>query len=49
MPKIFNFETRVTIIFDFFDSWRFVFVNPIYQFPRTLPFVRDLLNFEVEE
>lgn len=38
----------MTIIFDHFDSWKFAFVNPIYQFPRALPFIENLLNFEVK-
>jgi len=48
MSQVFNFEARLTIIFDCFNSWEFVFVNPIHQFPRALPFVGDLLNLEVE-
>jgi len=49
VPKIVDFKTQPTIIFDCFNSWEFLLVNPVHKFPRTSSFVGDLLNLEVKE
>jgi len=49
MLQVFDFKTGTTIMFNHFDSWEFVFVNLIHQFPRALSFVGDFLNLEVEK
>ena len=34
---------------DGFDGWNFVFLNSVHEFPKARVFVRNLLNFLVEE
>ena len=36
-------------MFDGFDGRKFVFTNPIHQFPRTITFVYNFLNFRIKE
>ena len=36
-------------MFDGFDGRKFVSTNPIHQFPRTITFIRNFLNFHVKE
>jgi len=37
------------IVFDHLDGRQFVLVNPAYEFPRSLFFVGDFLDFEIKE
>ena len=37
------------IVFDGFDSRKFASTNPIHQFPRTMIFIHNFLNFCVKE
>ena len=39
----------MTVVFDSFNSRKFVFVDSIHEFPWTLFFVGDFLNLEVKE
>ena len=49
ISKVIDFKIQPTIIFDCFNSWKFVLVNLVHKFPRSSPFVGDLLNLKVEE
>ena len=49
IPQVVDIKTLLIIILDSFDGGQFVLVNPIYEFPRSLFFVSDFLNFDVKE
>ena len=49
LPKIFDFETRMAIMFDSFDSGKLMFVDLVHEFPWTLFFVGDFLDLQVKK
>ena len=42
-------ETRMIVVFDCFSRWRLSFLDPIHQFPRSMAFICDFLDFIIEE
>jgi len=49
IPQIPNIKTLLIVVFDSFDSGKFLLVDPVHEFPGTLSFVSDLLNFGIKE
>ena len=47
--QVVNIKTLLIVIFDGFDGRQLVLVDPVHEFPRSLFFVSDFLNFGVEE
>jgi len=39
----------LVLVFDGFNSWQLVFVNPIHELPRFSFLVGNFLDFEVKE
>ena len=49
MLEIIDFQTRMAIILDSFNSRKLMFVNLIHEFSWTLFFVSDFLNLKIKE
>ena len=47
--QVVDIKTLLIIIFDGFDGRQLVLVDLVHEFPRSLFFVSDFLNFGVEE
>jgi len=47
--QIIDIKILLIIIFDGFDGRQLALVDPVHEFPRSLFFVSDFLNFSVEE
>jgi len=49
VPQVINIETLLIIVFDSLDGMQLALVDPAHEFPRSLFFVSNFLNFDVEE
>ena len=49
IPQITNVKILLVTVLNSFDGRQFILVDPIHEFPRSLFFVSDFLNFDVEE
>jgi len=49
VPQVVNIKTLLIIIFDGFDGRQLVLVDPVHEFPRSLFFVSNFLNFGIKE
>jgi len=49
VPQVVDIKTLLVIILDGFDGRQFVLIDPIHEFPRSLFFVSDFLNFDIKE
>ena len=49
MPQVVDFQAWLVVVFNCFNSQKFLLVDPIHKFPRALFFVGYFLNFEIEE
>jgi len=47
--QVANVKILLVIILDGFDGRQFALVDSVYEFPRSLFFVSNFLNFDVEE
>ena len=49
IPKTLQCETRLIVVLDGFDSRKFSLLDPVHQLSWTTTFVRDFLDFVIEE
>ena len=49
IPQIADIKTLLVIILDGFNSGQFALVDPIHEFPRSLFFVSNFLNFDIKK
>ena len=49
MPEITYFITQPIVVLDCFDRRELILIDLVHKLPRTLFFVRNLLDFEIEE
>jgi len=49
ISQVIDIETLLIIVFDGFYGRQLALVDPAHEFPRSLFFVSDFLNFGVEE
>ena len=49
IPQVVDVETLLIMVFDGLDSRQLALVDPAHEFPRSLFFVNDFLNFGVKE
>ena len=49
MPEIIDFQTRMAIILDSFNSRKLMFFDLIHEFPWTLFFVGNFLNLKIKK
>jgi len=49
IPQIPNIKTLLIVVFNSFDSGKFLLVDPVHEFPGTSSFVSNLLDFGIKE
>jgi len=49
VPQVINIEILLIMVFDGLDGRQLALVDPAHEFPRSLFFVDDFLNFCVKE
>ena len=49
IPQVVDVKTLLIIILDGFDGGQFAFIDLVHELPRSLFFVSDFLNFDIEE
>ena len=49
VPQAVGSETRMIVVFDRFSCRRLSSLDPIHQFPRSMAFICNFLDFIIEE
>ena len=49
IPQADGSETRTIVVFDCFSRWKLSSLDPTHQFPRSMAFICDFLDFIIEE
>jgi len=49
MPEVTYFITQPIVVLDCFDRRELMLIDPVHKLSRTSFFIRNLLDFEIEE